>query len=51
MKVVQFDVVKMTRMLEMMALNRQKVEARFLLDLINEGFFDVGEVYDNASKK
>lgn len=51
MRVVQFDVVKLTRMLEMMALNRQKVDARFMLDMINEGFFDVGEVYDNAAKE
>jgi hypothetical protein len=43
MKVVQFDADRLVRMLEMMALNRQKVEARFLLDLINEGFFDIKE--------
>ena len=43
MKVVQFDADRLVRMLEKMALNRQKVEARFLLDLINEGFFDIKE--------
>jgi hypothetical protein len=50
MRVIDFDVVKLMRMLEMMAMNKQKVDARFILDLMHEGFFDVGEVYDVTKK-
>jgi len=40
---IKFDADRLIKMLEVMSLNKTKVEARMLLDLIYDGFFDIRE--------
>ena len=42
---VPFNVDKLIRLLEVMSMNKTKLEARMLLDLIYDGFFDMEKTY------